>query len=247
MRAYIPHMDTQSMPWKSSRPGTSAKLLSLNESKPASTVLLCFDPDEGYQDQPSPHYHDGLEELLILSGRLSFDRRTWFHRGGYVFHPPQVIHGFDSCIPTKTTLLARTEGVVQSTFIDGDDALDDFPYFIGETPSTRPLTLVPSPWAFPFAPMESKAGVVRQFIYGQDDDGPALTRLLRFAAGAIELQPRMVTHGTAEEILVLSGRLKDAGGQVFKEGDFACFPAGSQRSPLNALEDAEVLHAVVDD
>lgn len=245
MRPHIEHLDTNAMAWNSPRPGTSAKVLSLNTGAPSSTVLLCFDPSEGYEDQPSPHYHEGIEELFILSGQLSFDSRTWFHRGGYIFHPPMTIHGFASSIPKRTTLLARTTGPVASTFIDTADAVDDYPYFIGDQPHPRALALIPSPWAFPFERGQARKGNIKQFIYSREDKTGEVTRLLHFAAGAKEAPPPSVEDGLAEEIFVLSGRLETEDGQVFGEGGFACFPAGKRRPALTAREEAEVLHTVL--
>ena len=242
MRQHIPHLDTSSLDWNSPRPGTSAKLLSMNEDKPGSTVLLCLDPTTGYTDQPSPHYHEGLEELLVLEGRMSFDSRAWLHRGGYVFHPPQFVHGFKSSVPERTIMLARTEGAFESHFISHEDALDDYPYFIGEEPSSQALAVVPSPWAFPFEPMESAEGSIRRFIYSQDASTSTVTELRDFSPGAQEVEPQPVTGGMVEEIFVLSGELVDARGQVFKEGDFACFPAGTKRPAFTAKTRSTIVH-----
>jgi len=247
MRHHIPHLETSSIPWNTPRPGTSAKLLSINESKPGSTVLLCFDPETGYEDQPSPHYHEGLEELLILSGRLSFDSRTWLHRGGYVFHPPKFVHGFKSKVPERTVLLARTEGPIESQFIRHEDALDDYPYFIGSKPSTRALAMVPSPWAFSPTIIESAVGKIRQFIYSEDKATSTITLLREYSSGSQELAPNPVSDGMVEEVFVLSGELTDVNGVVFKEGDFACFPAGTERPAFTANAFSQVVHSVFAD
>lgn len=244
MRNHIPHLKTSALPWNSPKPGTSAKLLSLSEDRPSSTVLLCFDPDEGYEDQPSPHYHNGTEELLILDGQLSFDSKTWFHRGGYIFHPRQYIHGFKSRIPVRTTLFARTEGEFASNFIPSEDAIDSYPYFIGDTPASRPLSLVASPWAFPFEPIPSASGQIRQYIYSDDPETKTQTLIREYAAGSVELTPAPVPDGMAEEIFVLSGELIDATGQMFEEGDFACCPAGTTRHALTAVKQSEVIHSI---
>jgi len=247
MRQHIPHLDTSSVPWNSPRPGTSAKLLSINEDKPGSTVLLCLDPATGYEDQPSPHYHEGLEELLVLSGRMSFDSRMWLHRGGYVFHPPQYVHGFESRVAERTIMLARTEGAFESHFISREEVIDDYPYFIGDTPSSQALAMVPSPWAFPFKPIKTAEGKIRQFTYSQDDTTSTVTELREFAEGAQEIEPGPVADGMVEEIFILSGELVDATGQVFKEGDFACFPAGTQRAALTAVKRSSVVRLVFGD
>lgn len=244
MRHHIPHLDTSSVPWNSPRPGTSAKLLSLNESKPGSTVLLCLDPENGYEDQPSPHYHEGLEELLILSGLLSFDSRTWLHRGGYVFHPPQFVHGFKSRVAERTIMLARTEGSFESHFIPREEALDTYPYFIGDKPTSRPLAMVASPWAFPFEPIESAAGKIKLYTYSKDTSTSAVTELREYSEGAQEHPPAPVEAGMVEEIFVLSGELTNANGQVFKEGDFACFPAGTQRPAFTANTASSIVRSV---
>ena len=247
MRKHIPYLKTSSMPWTSPRPGTSAKLLSVNEDKPAATVLLCFDPEGGYEDQPSPHYHEGLEELLILDGKLSFDSKTWLHRGGYVYHPPFYVHGFASRVATRTTLLARSEGPIETKFISKDSAEDTYPYQLSDTVSAGALNIVPSPWAFRFEPVEAEAGDILQYTYSMQEDTGAITQLREFAPHVKERAPGMVPNGMAEEIFVLSGELTDETGQVFRDGDFACFPAGMSRSALTARERSEVLVSMVAD
>lgn len=235
------------MPWNSTRPGTSAKLLSVNEGKPAATVLLCFDPQDGYEDQPNPHYHEGLEELLILDGKLSFDSKTWLHRGGYVYHPPFFVHGFASRVATRTTILARSEGPIETKFISKDSAEDTYPYQLCDTVSAGALSIVPSPWAFRFDPVDAEVGEIRQYTYSAHADTGAITQLREFAAQAKERTPGIVPDRMAEEVFVLSGELTDETGQVFSEGDFACFPAGTRRPALTACDNSEVLVALVAD
>lgn len=235
------------MPWNSPRPGTAVKILSQNETKPGSTVLLCFDPEAGYEDQPSPHYHEGLEELFILSGQLSFDSKTWLHRGGYVFHPPFYVHGFASRVSKRTILLARTEGPIETKFISKESAKDTYPYQLDDTVSLGSLAIVPSPWAFRFDPIESEAGDIRAFIYSAHDETGAITQLREFSPHAKEKTPDTVPDCMAEEIFILSGELTDQTGQTFTEGDFACFPAGTKRPALAASERSEVLFSMVSD
>jgi len=246
LRDYVAWIDTADLPWSGDVPGIRFKQLSVNPGTQARTVLLRLDPEAGYVDQPSAHYHSATEELLILAGRLSFDQRTWYHRGGYVFHPPGLVHGFASKVPECAIMLARSDGPASTTFIPRGEERDDLPYYRSASSAapTRPLAQVPSPWTGPFDRVPAQTGTITRFTYSQDAARGERSSLLRLGKDACEAQPEAVPQGAAEELLVLSGSVEAADGAVLHAGHFACYPAGHARSALKALGTAEVFHSV---
>jgi hypothetical protein len=56
---------------------------------------------------------------------MSFDRRVWLHRGSYVYHPAETVHGFRSTVPVETQYLSRIGRDLDFNYVD--QPLDDFP------------------------------------------------------------------------------------------------------------------------
>lgn len=158
-----------------------------------------------------------------------------------------TIHRFNRRLRGRTARLGRTDGPVASSFIDKAEAVGDYPYFIGTKPHPGALALISIPWAFPFEIVDAAEGNIKQFIYSREGKNGEVTGLLHSAAGAKQAAHLAVKHGMAEEIFVLSGRIQSENGQVFEEGGIACFPSAARRPALRAMQDAEILHAVLVD
>jgi hypothetical protein len=76
MRAHIPHLDTAAMDWANPIPGVCAKILIVDPDTGARTAMQRLVPEGGYTAPTVPHYHHLASEILVLRGKLSFDRKN---------------------------------------------------------------------------------------------------------------------------------------------------------------------------
>jgi len=116
VRAQIEHLDTNGMAWQAAGAGVYLKALNAGTDGGARTALVKFVPDEGFAAPSRKHYHSLSEELLVISGLMTFDHVTWLEGGSYCYHPPFVVHGANSAVPETTVLLARGEGELDFNF-----------------------------------------------------------------------------------------------------------------------------------
>ncbi len=230
------------MEWASHRPGVYTKLLSRNPDTTGRTALVRAAPAEGHQQQPMAHAHVSTEEIFISSGMLSFDSRTWLHPGSYVYHPAHYVHGFRSNVAEETLFVSRISADL--TFRYFQEPLDDYPYFIGEEPTSRPLSIVASPWAATWRKIDDATGDIREFDYSIDPGSQERSALRRYAAGARDPAAGTVPAGYIEEFFVQEGALEDQNGQVFTAGCFACLLEGAARPRFMAQENALVYRAL---
>jgi hypothetical protein len=242
MRAQVDFLDTNQMEWASHRPGTFNKLLSRNPETTARTALIRSSPAAGHQAQPKPHAHTGTEEIFISSGMLSFDSRSWLHPGAYVYHPADYVHGFASNVPQETIFVSRIS--TDLTFRYFDEPEDDHPYFVGQTAASRPLAIVASPWATPWARLDGADGDVRQFDYSRDPQNRELSALRRYAPGARDPDAGTVPAGYVEEIFVQEGEVEDQHGRLFTPGCFASLLEGSASPRFHARTPALVYRSL---
>jgi quercetin dioxygenase-like cupin family protein len=237
MRPHLPFVDTAQLAWKTPAPGLYSKILSRDPESGARTALNRLVPAEGAVGQPKAHYHHTTEEILVLDGMMSFDRRTWLHRGSYVYHPAETVHGFRSTVPAETHFLSRVGRDLDFNYVDAP--IDDFPYPVGASPPSRRLAIHASPFAHEWTALkdgETRYG--RVFELSVDPTSGEGSALVRYGAGAAEPHDTARTLSRYEEIFVIEGALLTDEGQRFGTGCYAFLPPGTYRPRFRALEDS---------
>ena len=228
MRPHIDHLDSNTLPWASPRPGTYGRLLSQDPDSGARTALARISPADGYIDQPTAHSHDATEEILVVKGTISFDSRVWLHPGGYVYHPAGWVHGFKSRVPGEAWLISRTGGELGFTYYDAPS--DDYPYPLEGRSSSRPLAIVPSPWAQPWVRVGgSESAPIRAFEYGPRSRGRR-----PYAAQALRRRRRGRAAGPAGRAMrgvFRAGRRADRPGWTHLRPRRLCLPTARRPAP----------------
>ena len=240
MRPAVAFLDSTTLPWANPAPGVYSRLLSRDAESGARTALQRIDPADGYVDQPRAHFHHTTEEILVVDGMMSFDSRTWLHRGAYVFHPAETVHGFRSTVPTETQFVSRVGRNLDFNYVDRPD--DDFPYFVGARPPTRGLAVEACPFARPWTRWRSADGrrIARVLALSTDPSTGEGAYLFRYDAGAVEPADCAGTLDHAHEMFVLDGRLDADDGRRFEGGCYAFLPPGERRARFSATEDSLV-------
>jgi ChrR Cupin-like domain len=78
-------------------------------------------------------------------------------------------------------------------------------------------------------------------VLARDDDGVGLTRVLRWDAGLDTSSLGPAVHDYHEEVLILSGSMRDLALDVtFAAGDYACRPPGMVHGPWVSAEGCEM-------
>lgn len=242
MRKQVDFVDTNLLPWGNPKPGIYSKMLSLDPDTTARTALTRAVPAEGYKDQPMAHCHETSEEIVVVKGRLAFDSRCWLAPGGYVYHPPHWVHGFNSTVPEETWFISRVGEALTWTYYEEPD--DDFPYHRDGAEGGREAVVVASPWATRWETLPSAEGRIRQFTYSHDLDQIERTVLRRYDPGALDAPSASDTLETREEFYVYEGVVEDQDGQRLSQGFYACLLPGSRRPRFRGVEDAIIYHHV---
>lgn len=235
MRPYLPFIDTGQLPWATPAPGLYSKILSRDPDTGARTALNRLVPAEGSVGQPKAHYHHTTEEILVLDGMMSFDRRVWLHRGSYVYHPAETVHGFRSTVPVETHFLSRVGRDLDFNYVD--QPTDDFPYPVGAASPARPLSVHASPFAHRWETLlDGARRYGRGFELSRDPATGEGSALVRYDAGGTE--PAWLAHTLEgyEERFVIEGCLVADDGQRFGAGSYSFLPPGTHRPRFQASE-----------
>ena len=240
MREHIEHLGSLTIAWQNVAPGIYMKMLNFNKTSGERTGLFRFVPDEGAAPPNSCHYHSVAEELFILTGRMSFDNQAWLDQYAYVFHPPFIVHGFDSRVPVETTFLARADDDLDFNFPPVSEVKE--PYYVqGEAPK-RGLAYVQSLPESDWALFKDPAGEVigRQHILSEDTDTKEGTCLIRLYGGG-RVPARSAGYEMCNEGFVLEGKVEADDGTVWRDGDYWHRQPGKAVPALMVHEDALIL------
>jgi hypothetical protein len=94
VRPAVHFLDSSGLEWANPAPGVYSRVLSRDPETGARTALQRVNPADNYVDQPRAHFHHTTEEILVVDGMMSFDSRTWLHKGAYVYHPAESSTAF---------------------------------------------------------------------------------------------------------------------------------------------------------
>jgi len=219
MRHHIEHLKSSAMDWEALSPGVYAKFLNHNKQTGDRTALFRFVPAEGANPPNICHYHSVFEEIFMLSGRMTFDHKTWLGKYGYVFHPPFAVHGFNSAIPAETVFIGRAPAELDFNYPDPPQQKE--PYYIKGNPVTRELVYLNPPPEEDWEPMLSPDGVEmgQQLILSQDRVTGEGSSLMRFMEG-FELSARKSGYETFNEGYILEGEIEAENGLIWGPGDY---------------------------
>lgn len=220
MRPHIPFLDTNAMPWAQLAPGLYSKMLSRDGESGARTALNRLVPAPDTPVPSKAHFHHTTEELLIVSGCMSFDSETWLTPGSYVFHPSQTVHGFKSAVREETQFLSRVGRDLDFNWVD--HPLQRKPYYVSASPPARTVTYIPEPQLLTWLPEPKAQGKVERAVLSRDPQTDEGSMFLRFAPGAS--MPAVAGLSAYQEIFVLDGELNTDDGRSFRQGCYAFWP-----------------------
>lgn len=243
MRPHIDFLDANTLDWKELAPGILSRPLSRDPDTGARTALQRIVPTmDGYKDQPRAHFHGTTEEILVVKGMMSFDRRTWLHDYAYCFHPANYVHGFKSHVPQETWFLSRVGRDLDFTYVP--DPADDFPYFVGAQKPQRDLALVPTPFGQAWTQIKDATGkVIGKYVVLSRDPvtGEGAMHVRLFEGACINLgefdQPLPKTLSAYAEVFVMAGQMTSDAGHAFGENCYCHLHPGTQRPVLTAQKE----------
>jgi quercetin dioxygenase-like cupin family protein len=220
MRPHIPYLDTNAMGWTQMAPGLFQKMLSRDGETGARTALNRLVPAPDTQVPGKPHFHHTTEELLIVSGCMSFDSETWLTPGSYVFHPSQTVHGFKSAVREETQFLSRVGRDLDFNWVESPKQRR--PYYVSASPPDRAVTYIPEPQLVKWSDEPKAVGKVERALLSRDPKTGEGSMFLRFAPGAA--LPAMASLPAYQEMFVLEGELRTEDGRVFGPGCYSFWP-----------------------
>jgi quercetin dioxygenase-like cupin family protein len=220
MRRHIPFLDTNAMPWAQLAPGLFSKMLSRDGESGARTALNRLVPAPDTSIPGKPHYHHTTEELLVVTGCMSFDSETWLTPGSYVFHPSETVHGFKSAVREETQFLSRVGRDLDFNWVE--QPKQRRPYYVSPTPPHRTVTYIPEPQLLSWEPEPKAKGRVERAILSRDPTSGEGSMFMRYAPGAST--PHLVSLPVYQELFVLDGELATEDGRSFGVGCYAFWP-----------------------
>lgn len=227
MRPHIPFLDTNAMPWAQLGPGLFSKMLSRDGETGARTALNRLVPAPDAAVPGRPHYHHTTEELLVVTGCMSFDSETWLASGSYVYHPAETVHGFKSAVREETQFLSRVGRDLDFNWVDLPKARK--PYYVSKEPPARTVAYVPEPQLLSWTPEPNSGGKVERAVLSRDPASGEGSMFVRYAAGASTAgRPSLPVY---QEIFVLDGELATGDGRLFKSGCYGFWPPSSTTRP----------------
>jgi len=236
MRAWIPALDTASVPWtETPLPGVFGKALNSDPETQARTGMAKF--EKGAFVPGRPHYHLVDEEILVThGGAMTFDHRTWLPPKGYIYHAPYTVHGFKSGFDGEVIMLSRHNGggPLELNYIEGEPLKNDW-YQVSGGPPPRPPAYIPDFTGM--TPIVEGDGAVKTIVSRHSETGEG-SLFLQLPPGWTSAQP--ATDLTAyREIFVLEGDVACSDGNVLRGEYYAFIPPGTphgfQASDAGAL------------
>ena len=238
IRPHIPFLDSNAMPWTQLAPGLYSKMLSRDGESGARTALNRLVPAPDTPVPSKAHFHHTNEELLIVSGCMSFDSETWLTPGSYVFHPSQTVHGFKSAVREETQFLSRVGRNLDFNWVD--HPLQRKPYYVSASPPARTVTYIPEPQMLTWQPEPKAQGKVERAVLSRDPQTGEGSMFLRFAPGA--LTNAAANLRSFQEMFILDGDLVTGDGRVFRQGCYAFWPAINTPKPSLSARQSSLIY-----
>jgi quercetin dioxygenase-like cupin family protein len=222
MRAWIPALDTNAIPWTPTPlPGVFGKGLNSDPDTQARTGMAKF--EKGAFVPGRAHYHDVDEEILVTQGAMTFDHRTWLPAKGYIYHPPRTVHGFNSGFDGEVIMLSRHNGggPLVLNYVEGEPLAQDWYQAFGPPPPRAPA-YIPDFTGLKAHPEGDGSIVTVLSRHPETGEGSLFLRLPADWDGA---GPAVELTGY-REMFVLEGEVVCADGGVLKTGYYAFIPPG---------------------
>ncbi|GAB2702660.1 cupin domain-containing protein [Aliiglaciecola aliphaticivorans] len=239
MRHHIDHLSSDALPWDKLSSGVYCKMLNFNEDSGDRTALFRFVPEEGANPPSIPHYHTVYEELFILEGKMTFDHKTWLSDQSYVYHPPYLVHGFKSAVPTETIFIGRSPRNLDFNYPKA--IAKDEPFYIDNKTSTRDFAYTKVPiennWPVLIGPNQKTIG--RRFVLSEDKLSKEGSCLIRFYKG-LTVPVRESGYETYNEGFILEGQVEAEDGTIWRKGDYWFRHPGKPVQALKVTEDTLV-------
>jgi hypothetical protein len=233
MREAVRLLDTRDLPWEPlGAPGLFTKRLARDPLTGERTALQRAVPDLGQRPPGQAHFHSTYEEILVVLGSMSFDSVQWLQPRGYLYHPPQTVHGFKSALRGETWFLSRVGHDLDFTFVP--DPPQTSPYYVGDTVPARGWTYVPDPdsetWLSPTTERAVFAGATVRLLSVDpaSGEGSLLARLPSGWRG----RPEAFGGRRYLEMFVLEGGLELADGTRLDAHGYTHRSAVQEGAPL---------------
>ena len=220
------------MPWSSpGPPGIYTKLLSQDSLSGERTALNRLVPEEGMMPPSAAHYHHTTEELFIIKGCMSFDRKVWLQEYSYCFHPPETVHGFNSSVKEETWFLSHVGCALDFNYVEKPKQLS--PYYVSDNIPSRECVY------------HSKLGRVIDKT-GDDSDFFSLSCDASTGEGSVFGHVGIgwcsgksgEQLNRSEEMYVLSGSIRCEDNSTYTSGCYTFAPEGSKRRSMVSLSNS---------
>jgi quercetin dioxygenase-like cupin family protein len=222
MRAWIPAIDTASIPWSETPlPGVFGKALNHDPDTQARTGMAKF--ELGAFVPGRAHYHLVDEEILVTRGAMTFDHRTWLPPRGYIYHAPLTVHGFNSGFDGEVIMLSRHNGggPLELNYVEGQPLKDDWYQVTGGPPPRAPAYI---PDFKGLAPVMDEDGASRTVVSKHPETGEG-SLFLQLPPGWTSAQAATELTGY-REMFVLEGDVQCSDGSRLLSEYYAFIPPG---------------------
>ena len=219
MRHHIQYLSSHQLTWEQLSQGVYRKNLNFNNKSGERSALYRFVPNEGASAPDRCHYHSVFEELFILDGKMTFDRKRWLNKHGYIFHPPFAVHGFNSEVPTETIFISRTPQDLDFNFPEQPHSNE--PYFIDNKTNPVNVIYLNPPSEQTWDPILNTKGVEvgRQILLKRDETSGEKSLLIRYDKG-FAIPANKHGYKSFNEGFVISGEITTNTTLSWKEGDY---------------------------
>jgi hypothetical protein len=234
LKNHVRAVDTRDLPWEPlGAPGLFTRRLARDPQTGERSALQRAVPELGQRPPGQAHFHGTYEEILVVRGSMSFDSVQWLQPRGYLYPPPQTVHGFRSALRGETWFLSRVGRDLDFTFVP--DPPQQSPYYVGDAAPARGWTYVPDPdsetWPVGVAAAPFAGVPVRELsVDPSSGEGSWLVRLpARWRGAADAFADREYL-----EIYLLEGELEFADGACLGPEGYSFRPRATGGAPVAA-------------
>ncbi|WP_374408084.1 cupin domain-containing protein [Pelagerythrobacter sp.] len=90
-------------------------------------VTFLLDIPRGWHGGGVAHYHEGFEEVLMLSGSVTLDGQHHWHGGDYFYRPAHVVHGLAESSQEGARALVRCDRMLELLLVPEPERSTEYP------------------------------------------------------------------------------------------------------------------------
>lgn len=90
-------------------------------------ITYLLDIPEGWHGGGVAHYHEGFEEVLMLSGSVTLDGQHFWRGGEYFYRPSHIVHGLAESSPEGARALVRCDRKLELLLVPEPELPTEYP------------------------------------------------------------------------------------------------------------------------